>query len=85
MTNNDELLIDVLRAAGHERAAALAARVLEAREPQPEPEPEPEPEPVAPSAAPAAPSLADHVLDAMRRDLPHIAPAAAPDGLGEAA
>ena len=82
---NDDLVIAVLRAAGHENAAELAAKVLERREPEPEPapEPEPEPEPVATGPVPVAPSPlgrpnpegeAAFALAALHRDVPRLAP-----------
>ena len=74
---NDALLLDVLRAAGHEDAANLASKVLEAREPAPAEEPAEE-EPAAAPPPMTAPALvgpvnpageAEYFRRAMRRDL----------------
>jgi hypothetical protein len=53
---NDELLIDVLKAAGHEDAAALAAKMLEAREPPAPPAPPEEPATPEPQEPPQVPT-----------------------------
>ena len=74
---NDQLLVDVLRAAGHEDAANLASKVLEPREPAPAAEQPADEQPAAPPPM-APPSLVGranpeaegaYLRHAMRRDL----------------
>ena len=77
MTNNDELLIDVLRAAGHEDAAELASKLMAPKQTPTPPENEPAP-PCVSLLGPTTPADVDaetrYIRHAMRRDLSKYAP-----------
>ena len=75
-SNHDQLLLDVLRAAGHSNAAELASKVLEAREPA---STKATSEPAQPAAAPSLTRVpsndaeqraeGSYVLNALKHDL----------------